>query len=570
MRTVLTARAWVRGFVAVLTASLTNVASAQSPARALHALNFYIHEDVQTTLGGPAAATLLVEQAIADAGLLLEGDQGPTDTPCCTGLELSSGVSTLVDPSNQFFGIDFDAERDALLAAVGNPSGPSFFVVDHLDLCGSDVGAVGCADLSACAPLRANPVAVITLDAILDGVFGQLLAHERGHHACLVHTTVDASRLMSAGSGGGSLSASECNQYRAASTSTGGSCVCHADPGVGSPDLTSCNDGATAGICSGALCGEIGGDASVELVSSADPNVVEFDTVLTLEQATYDRALRLSGASGGWSDAGATSSNVEYTGLAYADDRALLYGVIDNGSFDELAEIDPATGAILGTHTLSVGDVTSLAYDPGPTASPADDELFALFFAPGIGAERLLRIDPDDGTTLFDYGFIEFPSDPTFVLTAAGRLSGLAYDPVHGDLYMGSLAGLYTIDLASCMNPGFCGVTEVLDPHGASLPRYEASLAYSSTTGNIYMVGNQQGVSAAGGDNTTLFTVIEGGSARARETVGISGHSASALAAIQVAEPDGGMSGAAVLGLLAWWNQRSTRAKTQRKLRAKK
>ena len=535
-------------------------AHAQAPELEIHSLQFYVHEDTLATLGGMAAVTTRLETAIDAANDLLEGGQGPGDSPCCTRLEIDGAVQTLVDPNadpmNRVLrSIDFPQEVPDLLGAIGNPSsGNSFFLVDDLASCAGSAGAVGCAQLPNCGALLANPVAVITLDAIDQGVLAHVIAHERGHHACLDHDDTDPCQLMRSSAGGGCTAANQCALIRTAADRSGAACACHASSGLAAPDTQACTDleSNVSGICSGAVCAEVGTDASVSLLAAGDPDFAEFTPAAEPSAATPDRALEMSALTGDWADSAALAAGLEAQGLAYAHDRDLLYAAVPNGSFDALLVLDPQTRAIETQLNFDrTGSIIALAYHPGATSLPDDDRLFALEDQSGV-FERLLEIDIDTGATLLiESGvFTGLPRGGELSFGSNGGTTGLAYDSANDALYVASWAGLFEIDYASCGPLTNCAMTEIRTPSDGTLARYAAGLAYSADTGQLYLVGNQT-------QGTTLFTVIDGATATAFEPIGIASNTVGGLAALPVPEP--GPSGPLAAGLaLAALRSRAT------------
>ena len=138
------------------------------------------------------------------------------------------------------------------------------------------------------------------------------------------------------------IGASECTNYKAGRTGTGGTCTCHdTSTGIQADGLV-CTEVA-GGLCSGGVCGDPTGAAASTLMASAGPGFGEGEA--------SDDALLLSGLTGGWSDLGSFGASGEVVeGLAYAADSATLYGVIPSDTGDDfLVIIDPASGVITST-----------------------------------------------------------------------------------------------------------------------------------------------------------------------------------------------------------------------------
>jgi DNA-binding beta-propeller fold protein YncE len=261
------------------------------------------------------------------------------------------------------------------------------------------------------------------------------------------------------------------------------------------------------------LCGEVGSDASVQLMAAGGPEAAE--------GAATDDALLISGLSGGWANLGPIGASTAPTGLAYAPLRGVLYAVNPLAGDDELITLDPATGIRTGTVGTLTGkeDVTALAFDPGETTQESDDRLLALVRVAPF--EDLFEIDPDDASVS--------DLDGLSIGVTSG-FQGLAYDSVNDKLYTtGFGAGLYEIDF-TC--PAWCTTTLVpeLSVLPASIPRPASSLAYSEETGRLYASGSQSGP-------RSLFDSIDATGFERFPTIGIDDYTPGGLAAIPVPEP---------------------------------
>jgi len=153
---------------------------------------------------------------------------------------------------------------------------------------------------------------VITLDAEDLNLFGQVLAHERGHNAGLDHVSEPPCNLMSLSGGGGCIDAAQCSAFMAKADAVGGSCACLADQLLDPPQPNgiSCSDGSGAGLCSGGMCGDVSSLAGVRLLASGgseDPDT-----------AAPDDLIEMSAISGGWAELGPIGSEVH--ALAFAVD----------------------------------------------------------------------------------------------------------------------------------------------------------------------------------------------------------------------------------------------------------
>ncbi len=490
-------------------------ARAVAPTTNLHELEWLVHVDMIDPGAGRDLAfyTALIEQAVADGTILIEGDQGPADSPCCDVLAVLS-IDTFGAPGDGLDVPDSAADQAALDAIVG-ATGSTAFLVDSLGWCGGPTTtAIGCAQRPACT---GNPdddpglKLIVTMEAheVYD-VLGETLAHERGHNSCLPHVAAtEQCLLMTSSAGGGCLTASDCTAFDNGRNNSGGTCACHDGLGGTEDDGTGCLERGVAGLCSGGLCGEVGSDASVQLMAAGGPE--------SAVGATPDDALLLSGASGGWANLGPIGSDTAPTGLAYAPLRGVLYAVNPLAGDDELITLDPVTGLRTGTIGTLAGkdEVTALAFDPGDTDAEGDDRLLALLRVGNF--EDLFEIDPDDAS-VSDLGGLS--------VGVSNGFQGLAYDSANDKLYATGFAssGLYEIDLAC---PFFCDTTPV---PGVSVPRPASSLAYSDATGRLYVSGSQSGP-------RSLFDSIDATTFETYPSIGIDDYTPGGLAAIPLPEP---------------------------------
>jgi hypothetical protein len=498
------------------------------PPADLHAIRWFVHTDLVDDEAPLASYEALIASALADARRVLEGSQGPADTVCCQKLESADqgGGVTLSTFGAPMDGLDHIGPGEFDVLATLGGSGSRGFLVDSISDCGGGP-ALGCATLPACsaaAPPDDDPdlILVVSLDAEALGVTGLVIAHERGHNACLVHVAepaVESCALMRENGAGGCLDAAECAAFSAARQSSGGVCACH-DGTLQEVDGLACVDGATAGWCSGGLCGGPGSDASLVLIAAGGPE--------GWMGAVPNDPLRLSGLTGGWTDRGYVHP---IKGLEFDPDGVVLYGIEDAAGDDLLVTLDPTEGTKRTTVGPIAGaeDVSGLAFDPGPTPAPGDDRLLVLNSVGGF--EDLLAVDP-------------LSAAPTFLgslaLGVTNGFQGLAYDDLHGRLYASGFAGsgLFEIDLGTC--PWFCDVLEVTS---VSLPREVSALTFSRLTGKLYLVGAHQG--------GTLFDRIDAASLTAEPSLGIDAFTPGGLAAVPVPEPDPRLALAAGAALLA-------------------
>jgi MYXO-CTERM domain-containing protein len=531
--------------------ALLGASAGAAPAADRHAIKWFVHTDLVS-----GAATLpfyeaMIEDALDDALIHLEGNQGPADTVCCQKLdqeEHSPGVvlqtfGTPGDGLDVVDGSDFDT-----LHTLGG-SGSRAFLVDSILNCGG-TSAIGCADLPVCDGVfddDPDRILVVTLDAQDMGVLGVVIAHERGHNACLAHSSGSACELMQSVVSGGCLSPAECSAYGTARQSVGGTCACHAGTSQGTPepDATACSDGPVTGLCSGGVCGDPGGDAGVA--------VVAWGGIGAAAGEVADDPLHLSALPGGWSDAGGPGPTLK--GLAYDADGDVLYGIQDASGDDHLVTLDRSDWSVLSSVALAGHpDVISLAFDPGANPGPGDDRLLALSSSGGF--EDLIQIAPATGSVVLLGGLS---------IGATGGFTGLAYDSLRGRLYTSGFAsaepgspdptaaGLFEIDVASCNPPfAFCQTNAV---SGLRVPRRDSSLSYSPVSGALYLVGRSEFTLSGGGTHqVTRYDTIDAASLVKGTTIGIDDYTPAGLAALPAPEPDsptGLLAGAALAAALA-------------------
>ena len=342
--------------------------AAAAPDVDLHDLTWHVHVDlVDPGIGRDLAFWQnAIDTAVASANQLLEGGQGPFDTPCCTRLGSSAQVVSFGSPGD---GLDvLDSESEQILLNNLASDGSNAFLIDSLTFCGGSApNSIGCAELPGCsgnANDDPNLWMAVTVDSLDAGTLPSVIAHERGHNTCLPHVTAAACQIMQPSvftpGNGGCLAASECTNYRAGRTqaSSGLACGCHADAGGAVDDGSFCSEVA-GGVCSGGLCGSFAGDAGVRLMAAADPG--------SSLGGPPEEALAISGLKGDWRTIGAFSSTSEDVhGLAFARDSGVLYGVVPSLGDDRIVTIDPETGGILQT----VGLIANGSDEIGPTSRP--------------------------------------------------------------------------------------------------------------------------------------------------------------------------------------------------------
>ncbi|MEM7411089.1 MAG: PEP-CTERM sorting domain-containing protein [Myxococcota bacterium] len=447
----------------------------------LHTLRWFVHVDLIDAGAGRDLAfwEAAIDQATTTGNKLLEGGQGPFDNICCTRMNRTVSVATFGTPGDGLDIIDSAAET-AAIDALAVPSSNAY-LVDSITNCGGSP-AVGCAETPFCdgnGNDDPNRWLIVTVDSFESGTLGTVLAHERGHNACLNHVAANACQIMQAtvtNPGlGGCFTASECTNMQAGrtTTSSGLTCGCHTLAGANEPDGTACTDVAS-GVCSGGVCGVSTGDAAVQLITSAA-------TGSASSSGTTDDAVRISALPADWTELGPfAATSEEIKGMAYAFDSDVLYGVVPTAADDAIVTLDKTTGAILatvGAIANGADEITSMAYDPGATSATTDDRLIVLEVG---GSSEFRSIDPASPSTATFLG--------SLLVGPATEFRGLAYDSIQDKLFMSSNFGpdgLWEVDIANCP-PSPCNIAQV---SGAGLFRAQAGLAYSPVSGRLYMVG---------------------------------------------------------------------------------
>ena len=495
-----------------------------APAVDLHELTWYVHVDLIDPGAGEDLAYWqgVIDSAVQSGNGLLEGGQGPFDAPCCTRLGRSVSVTTFGTPGDGLDVMDFLTDQTAIENTGG--AGSSAFLIDSMTYCGGSAPlAIGCAINPDCnGNGNDDPTVwmVVTVESLDETTLPSVIAHERGHNACLDHVATAECQIMQGTvllpGLGGCLTATECSNYRAGRTTTasGLECSCFDNGGSILADGTLCIE-ATDGLCSGGLCGVFDGDAGVRLIAAAAPN--------TSAGGPPDDALQISALKGEWTTLAQFSPAADdVRGMAYAWDSQTLYGVVPTIGDDSIVTIDPDAGTILAVvGTISNGplEFVSMAYDPGPTNAAGDDRLLVLEAGGTFGEIRW--IDPASPSTSTLLGTLTWGSTTQF--------TGLAYDSLQGRLFAatpfgfpGGPAGLYEIDLSTCP-PSPCDSDLV---PGLDLPRSDASLSYSPISGMLYLVGTTFGGSR------TFYNVIDPTTALSVETLSLDVFTPAALAAV--------------------------------------
>jgi hypothetical protein len=493
-------------FAAMLLLVFVGVAGA-APTRSSHDLTWYVHDSMVDAPGGAqdlAYWQALIANRLAEADLLVEGSQGPVDTPCCVTLDAVT-VTTFSGAGLDV--IETDPELDAVLD--GPPGG---YLVEAVWYCEAFSTSI-----RGCAYSPGNTF-VVSMESDPSKRLPAAIAHERGHNAGLPHLGSSECNLMFPSAGGGCLTVSECQAFINKADSSGGSCTCQDDT-LGDPQLadgSACTDDFGSGQCSGAVCAESGGPGGVRLLLAAGAGSAASETT--------DDAFGQSPLTGGWEDLGAIGSDIAPTGLAYEPGRDVVFAVAPQGGGNaQLHRLDPNTGALLSTvGTLPYADVSALAYEPGGDrllAIQRDEEIFGNPFNCGSGNSNcislLFEIDPDDASTS------ELGELNTTIVD--GGVQGLAWDSNTGVLYGSTAGGLLTIGLSCPL--AACDDVVVVDNNF----RIPSGLAYDAATDTLYRQGAELGRSE--------FDVIDPGSGNTQAIVVIDAMTVGGMAVVPVPEP---------------------------------
>ena len=516
----------MRPRVAVVSALALALTVGSGPAHAaptenVHDMTWFVHIDmIDVGMGMDLAFyTQLITDHLAEADILLQGEQGPVDEGCCVVLDPFS-VSTFGTTGDGLDMITTQLELDAVFAS------PGAYLVEMVHFCGGDFSTT----IRGCAQTPGNAL-VVSFEADASDFLPTVMAHERGHNGGLGHVTNNACELMSASNGGGCLSVSECSAFLADADSTGGTCECLPDA-IGAepaPIGTSCADPSNCGLCSGGVCGACSGLAGTVLVAAGG--------VGSANGATTDDALLQAGLSSDWSVAGAIP--VEVAGLAYDSAGGVLYGIEVLAGDDSLITLDPDTGAKLSTVGTLTGkaQVIALAFDP----QPSGDRLFAIeldddFFGTPCSSfpltppcfSELFEIDPSDAsiTVLGELN--------TLIIT--NGMQGLAWDDATSTLYAASPAGIATLTLSSC-DGSTCPAVPFDDTF-----RSPVALAWDDATGLLL----REGGDSSGGTEIDIILPSTGTLA----TRGVDPFTPGGLAARPVPEPSVWLGLVSGIGLL--------------------
>jgi hypothetical protein len=506
--------------------ALVPLASANAaPTKNVHNMDWFVHIDMIDAGAGMDLAfyQALIEDRLREADRLIQGHQGPVDNGCCVELDPVT-VTTFGTVGD---GLDMITTSGELDMVLGGGATAGAYLVELVHYCNSfSPGIRGCAN-------SPGTNLVVGLEADDNGFLSVVMAHERGHNGGLSHVSANPCELMSASSGGGCLSVSECNSFIADADTTSGTCEC-LDDTLGNPPTavgTACTDpvGGGAGICNGGGCGPSTAEAGSRLLSSGGTGAASGNSPNAL--------LEMSTITGDWDSTGAFG--VEINGLAYDEANDVLYGIEARVGDDALVIIDDATGTVSSTVGVLTGreKVIALAFDPQPAgdrlfAIENDDVIFGILCSdpqialPGDCASEVFEIDP---VTAAQTNLGELNA-----LLLTDGVQGLAWDDANGVLYAATPAGLDTVDLPSC-NGSSCGNTGVdnvfYDP---------VSLTYDAVSERVIRVGHN-------GFGLTREDVFDPTATVPQRVRGIDLFTAGGLASKAVTVPEPGT----VLGLAA-------------------
>jgi hypothetical protein len=512
----------------------------------LHSQTWYVHTDMVTGAQDLPYWQEIIDTALAEANALVEGTNGPFDTPCCSRMNQTASLAVFGASSDGLDVLDSSADQ-SVLDSFG--SGSVAFLIDSMTYCGgSSPSAIGCASTPSCTGNGdddPNSWMAVTVDALDSGILPAVVAHERGHNACLGHVSANACQIMqgtvTSPGNGGCFTSTECSNFRdgRTTTSSGLDCDCHIAGGGLETDGTSCTEVA-GGVCSGGYCGDAGGDASVSLIASAHPG--------SAGTAATDDAIAISGLTGGWSILGQITATADAVhGLAYATDSTTLYGVIPTSGDDSIVTVDATTGAVIatvGSIANGTSELISMAYHPGATTGASDDRLIMLEVSGSTGT--VVWIDPASPSVKNTYGNI--------LWTPANLFAGLAYDSNQGKLYASTPFGpdgLYEIDLGTCP-PSPCSSSQV---SGVRVAISDGSLSYSEDSQRLYLIGT-----SFGGQRTFYRTIdpLAGSAGLVRNLDELTPGGLAAMPAVP--EPDTTATLLVGAGFVAWLGRRQRRA----------
>lgn len=162
------------------------------------------------------------------------GTNGPFDTPCCARMNQTASLAVFGSASDGLDVINSGAD-ESFLDSLG--TGSIAFLVDSMTYCGGfSPLAIGCASRPSCSgDGNDDPYLwmAVTVDALDSKIFPAVIAHERGHNACLGHVSANACQIMQATvtspGNGGCFTSTECSNFQDGRTtpSSGLDCDCH-------------------------------------------------------------------------------------------------------------------------------------------------------------------------------------------------------------------------------------------------------------------------------------------------------------------------------------------------------
>jgi len=140
------------------------------------------------------------DRILADAGTVLQTNDGPGDVACATAFSRDGDVTVFAGGDGS---IDSQAEFSALIGLPG-----WIKVVNQINWCGTlSPNIIGC------APIGGNSLAVVRYTSSLEGI---LWAHEFGHNKGLNHRNDDSNAVMNGviGSTRRRVTSGECDAYK--------------------------------------------------------------------------------------------------------------------------------------------------------------------------------------------------------------------------------------------------------------------------------------------------------------------------------------------------------------------
>ena len=115
----------------------------------LHSQTWYVHTDMVTGVQDLTYWQGVIDAALAEANALVEGDNGPFDTPCCSRMNRSASVAVFGTPLDGLDVLDSLADQNFY---AGFGTGSVAFLLDSMTYCsGSSPSAIGCAEAPSCS-----------------------------------------------------------------------------------------------------------------------------------------------------------------------------------------------------------------------------------------------------------------------------------------------------------------------------------------------------------------------------------------------------------------------------------